>query len=83
MIIIDKIRRLVDSEHLDVIKVAGYSSNLALTTYVHVYTKDNSTKVEYFVHNWNDKLKRLDKSFTNYGDADAYHRKLVAKFSKK
>ena len=80
---IDKIRTLVDSEHLDVIKVAGHASNLALTTYARVHTKDNSVDVEYSVRNWNDKLIRLDKKFTNYTEADAYHKRLVSKFGKK
>ena len=80
---IDKINILVESEYLNVIYIAGRSGNLALTTIVYVNTKDNTAKIRYTVRNWNDKLSRLNKSFTDYTEAHEYHAKLVNKFSRK
>ena len=71
---------LVSSSYLKVINIAGHRSNLALTTIVHVNTSNNETKVSYEVRPWNDKLKRISKTFVNYNEAYNYYIKVYTKF---
>jgi len=73
---------LVTSDYLCVIKIAGYTGNLALTTIVYVNTQDNTAQVHYKVQSWNDKHKRITKKFINYSDAHAYYIKINNKFGK-
>lgn len=74
---------LVNSDYLKVIKIAGYSGNLSLTTCVRVNTNDNSTIVKYKVYSWHTKHRRIEKIFTNYTEAIKYYKKIYQKFEKK
>ena len=72
---------LVSSDYLRVISIAGYRSNLALTTIVHVNTSNNETEISYKVNPLNDKLKRISKTFVNYDEAYNYYIKVYNKFA--
>jgi hypothetical protein len=74
---------LCTSDYLKVIKIAGYTGNLALTTFVRVSTDTNTCKVHYQVNSWNDKHRRFTKNFENYASAFAYYMRLYLKFAKK
>jgi len=71
----------LSSDYLRVIKIAGYTGNLALTTIVIVNTIDNTTKLTYEVRSWNDKHRRIAKSFEDYKQAYEYYIKIYDKFS--
>lgn len=73
---------LVKSAYLKVIKLAGYSSNLSLSTQVIVNTNDNTTKVKYYVNSWSYKHKRINKYFDDYKLALEYYNKLYTKFAR-
>ena len=74
---------LSDAERLDVIKINGRTSNLALRTCVTVNTADNSTEVSYKVNPWNDHevFKHINKTFNSYRNACDYHKAIVEKYS--
>lgn len=71
---------LTNSDYLNVIKIAGYRSNLALTTSCVINTATNECTVSYKVRPWNDKLKRISKTFVNYNEAYNYYIKVYTKF---
>ena len=71
---------LTNSDYLNVIKIAGYRSNLALTTSCVINTVTNECTVSYNVRPWNDKLKRIRKEFNNYNEAYNYYVKVYNKF---
>lgn len=74
---------LCNAEFLHVIKIAGHRANLALETLVWVETSTNNTTVYYEVRSWNDRLKRLNKRFSNYIDAYNYYDRLFTRFDDK
>lgn len=73
---------LVESSGLGVIKIAGYSANLSLSTQVVVNTETNETTVKYYVNSWSMKHKRINKYFTDYKLACEYYDKIYTKFAK-
>lgn len=79
-----KIKYLVDSEFLKVIKIQNNTGNLTLTTTVQVNTKDNSVVVSYKVRSLNDREshKFITKIFNNYQEAYDYYQEIYNKYKK-
>jgi len=73
---------LIQSDYLKCISIDKMITNLALTTIAIVDTKTNYTEVYYEVRAWNDKLKRINKSFTNYTLAYQYYMRIYNKYKK-
>ena len=71
---------LTNSHGLFVVNIAGYNSNLALYISARVNVNTNEAKLSYSVGLWNDKLKRLNKDYTNVNDALDYYNRLNNKY---
>jgi hypothetical protein len=73
---------LVQSDYQKCISINNITANLSLTTNVLICTENNQTNVCYEVSTWNDKLKRINKSFTNYTLAYQYYMRVYNKYKK-